>query len=194
MTSLGNLRKRCGGKDSVQILVDALKPHVVRRGPSFVKYNEGDDPDKAPIDRKRISQQHELLASIHDASPNLALDKVALEKALRTLYNELGKEWKLSDDGKLWVGTMSNRLRNMCRKVSCALRRKDLPSWAAELPWVREGENGGDDAQVEPGRASSSNENPEYLYGFDPTLSIAWRQLASSSKKNASLLQNFLSL
>lgn len=96
-----------------------LVRHIKKK--SFIDY-EGLN---APLDKSKILACRSMWKDLRDSlDPNLNFKDSVLQKALKTVYEEVGSSWPkplLQGDVADWAKTMSERIRAQARAIKQAL-------------------------------------------------------------------------
>eukprot|EP00974_Lingulodinium_polyedra_P044802 4296998-Lingulodinium_polyedra.AAC.1 len=180
-----SLCSRCGSDQSASMarevftdsaaMAQALQPVVGPKGRSFILYDEAEKASKTKCDPEKIVPNYDFLDALHKLSNNLAFTKKAWEAAITIIYG-LNKEtpsWTLAaahmDD---YVKTMTRRCINICRAVNQAERKaktcgRNCPVWVSNLPWF--------EIPVKKRPATKEEDGPEWVYGYDKNLCLAWK-------------------
>ena len=147
-------------------LAEVLTPFATK--PGFVKYDEAGRVADAKIHHKYILDHGDMLDALRQAQENLSFTKTLVTAALDILIEK--KFAALPDEEKKYMAsTICKRLRNMCRAVMQAARKKHPPPWLQELPWNRAAQ-GERDAIV-----PATSTDKTYVFGYSPELKQAWR-------------------
>ena len=190
---------------TVAELVAVCLPFSQSAGPSFCRYgDEGKHVCKAQTIHDPITGlegMRDLLISIREVQPNLALKTTTTTQALRDLATECKSDatskWPKMTAAEFedWVETLQRRIRNGCRAVAQALNKDKV--WARRLfedyGLDEEQADEDDDArdhdrqEDDPANIAQDAAPSTDILGFDEELLLPWRQRGAGAPKDLGL-------
>ena len=116
-----------------------LKPMVMSRGRSFVRYSEEEHIKDVKIDKDKILSAVDVLQALKEAAGVLNFRKSDVTEAITMLAKECKSTLasKCEEHEVSWIEVMSKRIRNVCSSVAEVEKRRPLPKWCHQLPWLK---------------------------------------------------------
>lgn len=189
-----SMATRARSQATAATLADALAPLVKSLGRSFLDYNECVDVAESKLNVPKILRRWDILGAIM-ATGGLCISRSTCTKVLELIYAKLEHDPNVKMQAGHytgWVTVMSRRLFNLTHDVHAQNQKAKRPVWLAQAPWVQSAAGvsaGGEPDTAAPPSSSktdttaapASSTSPQYIYGWDRVLKMAWR-IPSNSK------------
>ena len=119
---------------------------------------------------------------------NLSYPKTKVSASVELCIDDMG--WKLTSTDKTeMIDIMTRRIRNLCRCVQQGCIKNQSAEWVESLPWNCTAKRPAAEAAPESSLPASAHHYglapPEYVYGFDDEILLAFRQVRGEKRRSA---------